>query len=314
MDPTQYLQSEKAQKAFRSYGVNTSRAKLIRSNTNLIYDCERTIIRLTPASIRSRLAVHSELSWLEFLDQQGVDVVKVISGVEPITLTIIGNTFWAVVFEKIAGRKLTKADWTPVHFKKLGRLTGQLHHLVRLYKWELPIHYPHWDEIPEFHYYPKLATTIHDGVSLYQKVVEEIRQLGQTSEQYGLVHYDIHQGNYLLREDGQLILFDFELACRSWYIHDVAIVVYYAEHHPEARKKSDFTTDFLRYFWAGYEPFYQLPEEDEKMIPLFLLYRDLMVYAYLLHIWEGKTLTKQQKTYKNRIETSIQDRRTLCKM
>lgn len=314
MAPAQYLQSETVQEVFQIFGINTSSAQLIRSNTNLVYDCGREIIRLTPASVRSKMAVQSELAWLEFLDQQGVNVVKLISGVEPILLKIDGKTFWSVVFEKIAGRKLTKADWTPTHFQKLGRLAGQLHQLVGLYQWKPPIRYSHWDEIPEFHYYPKLAGTIEDGVSLYQKVVGKIDQLGKTSEQYGLIHYDIHQGNYLLSQDGQLVLFDFELACRSWYVHDVAIILYYAEHHPEAKKETDFADYFLRYFWKGYEPFNQLQEEEKEMIPFFLLYRDLMVFAYLLHIWEGKILTRQQITYKDRIETSIQERRTICKM
>ncbi len=310
MDPTNFFQRKELQELFKGIGVEVSTAKLIRANTNLIYDCGRYIIRLTPASVRTKLEIESELAWLIYLAQEEAPVVELISGNHPLVVEVDSLAYWGVVFTKIGGRKVEASDWTESHFEKLGQLTGQLHRLGQDYNCTTELHYQHWDEIPEFHNYPRLSQSITGGVELHHQVVTHLKTLEANANNYGLVHYDIHQGNYLLEESGTLMLFDFELCCRSWYIHDVAIVLYYAESHPQSSIIPNFQRYFLDHFWQGYQGEFLLPSQEERqLIPTFLLYRDLMVYAYLLEIWADKTLNEQQNRYKQRIEGSIAVRR-----
>lgn len=58
----------------RSLGLSTS-PRLIRSNTNLVYDCGDLILRLTPNSFRSAEEVERELHWLRFVASHTDDVV-----------------------------------------------------------------------------------------------------------------------------------------------------------------------------------------------------------------------------------------------
>jgi hypothetical protein len=54
------------------------RPKLIRYNTNLIYDCADFIVRLTPNAFRARDEVLRELHWMNFVGTHTKDVVQVL--------------------------------------------------------------------------------------------------------------------------------------------------------------------------------------------------------------------------------------------
>lgn len=312
IDPQHFFQRKEVQELFQGYGVDKDQAELIRANTNLIYDCGTFIIRLTPAPVRTKLQIESELAWLSYLREKGAPVVKLVSGHEAIAVEVGTRKFWGVVFDKIKGRKVEVQDWTGSHFERLGQLSGQMHRLGQEYQWADPYNYQHWNEIPEFHNYPKLAEAFPWGIELHERVVERIMTLSVSASNYGLIHYDIHHGNYLLKEDGKLEVFDFELCCQSWYVHDVATVLYYASTHPKSQTTANFQNYFLRNFWVGYQREFPIPsEEEQKFIPTFLLYRDLMVYGYLMDIWFGKSYTNQQQQYLKRMEQSIADRKEI---
>jgi len=67
-------------------------------------------------------------------------------------------------------------------------------------------------------------------------LVNEFLTYPKSKENYGLIHYDIHRGNFLLvGSEKKLILFDFEMTCKSWYINDVSAVLYYACSHRKSK-------------------------------------------------------------------------------
>lgn len=312
LDALRFFERKQVQQLFEAYGVDTAQARLIRSNTNLIYSCGNFIIRLTPASVRTKLQIESELAWLIYLGEKGSPVVRLLSGQEVITIEVEGHKFLGVIFARIKGRKVEAKDWNGNHFERLGQLSGQLHRLGQEYQWTGDYGYQHWNEIPEFHNYPKLDEAFPWGIELHTAVVSKMMTLPAKAANYGLIHYDIHHGNYLLLEDGNLVLFDFELCCQSWYIHDVATVLYYACTHPQSQAFVNFQAHFLEHFWLGYRMEFPIPSvEEQAYVPIFLLYRDLMVYGYLLDIWGGKSLTKQQEQYLKRMKRSIADRKEI---
>ena len=292
-------------------GVNVESAQLIRSNTNLVYDCGDRILRLTPATVRDRVDVQTEIDWLTFLGREGVNVVQVLGGGEPIELAIEQEVFWGICFKKIQGAKIAADQWKTAHFEGLGDLLGQLHKIGKGYPIRSDLSYRHWDEIPEFYSFEYFPDDNRQLRRLHNEVVHELKRLPQETANYGLIHYDVHHGNYLLTSEQKIVLFDFELVCQSWYIHDVATVLYYACNHPATKQYRSFNELFLSHFWLGYEQHHQISEMEKEKIPLFLLYRDLMVYGYLLQIWGNKELSQQEQAYKARVESSIAARRMI---
>jgi len=129
-------------------------------------------------------------------------------------------------------------------------------------------------------------------------------------ENYGIVHYDIHQGNYFLRgENEELILFDFEMTCTSWYINDIAIILYYILISVEPKDHKALTQLFLESFFLGYRRERDIDESDKSKISSFLMYRDLLVYGYTFRMWKTEAdMNEGARDFRIKLESSI-DRR-----
>lgn len=295
----------------KPFQINVQAAQLIRSNTNLVYDCGDRILRLTPATIRDQAEVQAEIAWLQFLERAGMSVVQVLGNGEIISVILEKETFWAVCFKKIHGTKVSVSAWNESHFERLGHLLGLLHKHGKDYSPPSHLSYRHWDEIPEFQSFKHFPQDERQLRVLHDEVVRQINTIPQHASNYGLIHYDVHHGNYLIVDEQEIVLFDFELCCQSWYIHDVAIVLYYACSHAGSKQYGSFPNFFLSHFWGAYEKHHAVSELEKEKIPLFLLYRDLMVHGYLLQIWGNKALSLQEQAYKARVESSIAVRRMI---
>jgi Ser/Thr protein kinase RdoA (MazF antagonist) len=76
----------------------------------------------------------------------------------------------------------------------------------------------------------------------------------KTPANFGIIHYDVHQGNYLLEAD-RINLFDFEMVCPSWYENDIAVALYYAHFFNQRIQQfpeKEFQRFFLEFFLLGY--------------------------------------------------------------
>ncbi len=308
-----HYNKEVLQQACFEFRINIGEAKLIRDNKNLVYDCGDRILRLSHSDFRKRIDIEAELDWLIFLNNNDLPVVEVIQTNSNSDLIQIGwakDYFTIVCFDKIKGNKITKKDWNNKHFNRLGEITGRLHKIGNQYENKNGLRYKDWDKITEFGFYKYLPQDKRELIKLYQRLVSQIKELPKTDENYGLIHYDIHHGNYLLTEhDSKLVLFDFEMTCNSWFINDIATILYYANHFPNLMNEADFSTRFMENFWKGYEKENRIKEEEKKWISIFLLYRDLMVFGLLSKIWKDKKLAKNEKRYLEMVESSIERRR-----
>jgi len=273
-----------------NFGIDNNKAKLIRGNANLIFDCEDKILRLSHSIFRTKKEMEPELDWLIFLNERQLPVVEIVLSKTKDTLVQIGdddNYFIGVCFKKIQGTTVTKEEWNSLHFEKLGQLTGMLHKEGQNYIEQQHIEYKHWNEIIEFSawkYFPKDDRNL---LELHDCLVNEFLTYPKTDTNYGLIHYDIHQGNYLLAgKEKQLILLDFEMICKSWYVNDVATVLHYANYHPASDKMEDFDN-----------------------YPKFVLYRDLLVYGFIHRLFPSKATRKPKQGYFDKLSASIEKRR-----
>lgn len=302
---------EMLKQACFKFNVGFEQATLIRSNKNLVYDCGDKILRISPSAIRSKSEIEVEINWLIFLLENKLPVVEPVRSGAENYIEVIDNPdayATAVCFDKIVGERITKPYWNDRHFRNLGKLTGALHRFGKQYRQNAPCQ--EWDNINEFKCWKYLPEDERALPELHQKLVGLIRQLPGTKDNYGLIHYDIHHGNYLLtRDNTQLQLFDFEMTCQSWYINDVSTVLYYAHQFPKETGDDAFEAVFMKHFREGYEEEHHIDEDEYVWIPVFLLYRDLMVYGVLSGIWKEKVLTSQETAYLQMIQESIRNRR-----
>lgn len=296
-----------------AYNIDFEEAKLIRNNKNLIYDCGDKILRVSPSIIRTEKEIEAEIHWLIFLMGNKLPVVNIIpskAAANWIKIVDSDEYFTIVCFKKIVGNKVSREYWNEKHFERLGKLTGQLHRVGNQYENSTGLNYQNWDSLLEFDSYKYLPQDKRELTQLHHKIVSKIKTLPKTKDNFGLIHYDIHHGNYLLtQQNKEMVLFDFEMTCRSWFMNDIATVLYYANHYPKTFIDEDFEVTFMKHFWKGYEREHDIKEFEKTWLPLFLLYRDLMVFGFISKIWKDKKLTKNELRYSEMIQASIKLRR-----
>jgi len=317
MDGTskKYDQPQILQPACQAFGINYKEATLIRYFSNLVYDCGDVVLRLTHSKDNSETGIIAELTFMQFMLDKGLPVAKPIlssAGQWTKKVHLESGYLTAVCFEKIVGFKATKEVWNERHFEELGVLAGSLHKYSFDFQEQTNLTYESWDKIAKGQVLTNLPEDERNLADLHQKLVKEFHTFPITKTNYGLIHYDIHFGNYLFKdEDHQIILFDFEMLCYSWFINDISVILYYAFYLKGGKTEEKFQNYFLPHFWKGYESKFTITQNEKKKIPKFLLYRDLLVYSFLHKIWTGKELTEKEIQYKHKLDESISNRRKI---
>jgi Ser/Thr protein kinase RdoA (MazF antagonist) len=251
----------------------------------VLYQNKPTILRITHNSHRTPEQIEGEMEWVNYLHEHGVQVSKPYlsdEGKYVVTLPASGGYFYASLFEKVPGEKVDvhHEHFNPTLFEEWGRCTGQLHRLTKNY---IPtsVTRPNWDQeelLYQGDYVPSAEIDIHVRA---KELVNQLGQLPVNKESFGLIHSDIHSGNFFLYE-GKIQLFDFDDAQYLWFVQDIAIPIYYSAWYKfpggSINDRSQFANVFLESFLKGYEKENHIENEWLKQIPLFLNVRDLVLY------------------------------------
>ena len=100
-----------------------------------------------------------------------------------------------------------------------------------------------------------------------------LNAFGQGPERYGLVHADTRLANLLVHE-GSVSVIDFDDSGFSWYLYDLGTSVSFFEHSPEVPGLVDS-------WLTGYRRVGQLTAEDEAEIWTFIMFRRLLLLAWI---------------------------------
>jgi Ser/Thr protein kinase RdoA (MazF antagonist) len=137
--------------------------------------------------------------------------------------------------------------------------------------------------------------------------MEWLRALPTDRESYGLIHTDLHLGNFFLH-DGEIIAFDFDDAAYYWFIFDIAIPIYYSLlplPMEDTEAQSAFIREFFPTFMAGYREHNEIDPSWFAAIPKFLLFRDLQLYIFCHKKFDFDNLTPGQERFLKRTGDNI---------
>jgi Ser/Thr protein kinase RdoA (MazF antagonist) len=278
------------EEALRRYGIPKDQIRPLDAFESFIYEFEREgadyILRIGHSFRKSEALIQGEVDWINYLARGGVSVARAVSsGSGNLVETIEdeqGGQFLVTAFVKSMGQKPWIAGWTPERFENYGRLLGKMHALAVDYQPVPAWRRPEWDDgTMQFieHYLPASEAHAHQE---YRSVLKHIYALPKDHASYGLIHQDAHQNNFFMDADGTLTLFDFDDCVYSWFINDIAIVLFYISMDAEELgfpNVAAFTQEFMTHFLRGYRQAYTLDSKWLKEIPIFLKLRELELYA-----------------------------------
>jgi amicoumacin kinase len=269
------------------YGISNGQIRPLDAFESFIYEFKRGpdafILRISHSLRRSENLIRGEVDWTNHLAAGGVSVARAVASatgqwVEPIE-DGLGGQFLATAFVKAPGCSPWEL-WSPELYETYGKLLGSMHALAEGYQ---PPH-PEWkrpewdDEIMEFvdRYLPPSETLTR---AKYQLLCDHLRSLPKGDSTYGLIHQDAHGSNLFVDESGAITLFDFDDCAYSWFINDIAIVLFYIVM--DAEDWPAFTRQFMTHFLRGYRQEHRLDPKWLQEIPVFLKMREMELYAVM---------------------------------
>jgi Ser/Thr protein kinase RdoA (MazF antagonist) len=172
---------------------------------------------------------------------------------------------------------------TGSHFEELGEITARMHRHAR--SWARPAWFTrfHWDYAAGFGERARWGRW-QDGVGvgpserrvlarLDDALHARLYRFGQGPERYGLVHADTRLANLIVHE-GSVSVIDFDDSGFSWYLYDLGTSVSFFEHSPVVPGLVDS-------WLTGYRRVSQLSAEDEAEIWTFIMFRRLLLLAWI---------------------------------
>ncbi len=279
------------------YGVAPLALKALDGFESFIFQYETEgegrILRVGHANRRSERMVRGEIDWIQFLADGGAGVARPVLSLQGRPLERIpdghGGCFLATAFRRAPGRHAWETGWSDALYRSYGRLLGTLHRLTLTYVPRDPEGGRlHWDS-PEMleveTFLPKKETRVRDQ---YRRLINRIHDLPRTPDSYGLIHQDAHAGNFFVDDAGKITLFDFDDCVYSWFINDLAIVIFYMI--VDTDNPGDLLDRFLPPFIAGYQEESVFDPRWPDAIPLFLKLREIDLYAMIHRSFDVENL------------------------
>lgn len=276
--------------AIRRYGIAKDQIHILDSFESFIYEFEQGkesyILRIGHSFRKSESMIQGEVHWINYLADRGVSVARAILSNSGKLVEVIddgqGGQFLVTAFVRAEGQEPWEVGWTPARYENYGQVLGQMHALAVEYQAVPGCGRPHWDDDSMRFvesYLPASEAIAHQK---YQSVLKHIYGLPKDKASYGLIHQDAHQNNFFMDGKGKITLFDFDDCVYSWFINDIAIVLFYISMDAEELgypNAASFTQDFMIHFLQGYRRSYRLNPAWLREIPTFLKLREIELYA-----------------------------------
>ncbi|CAM4044688.1 phosphotransferase enzyme family protein [Bacillus paramycoides] len=257
-------------------------------------DGEDHVLRLTHSSHRSKKEVEAELDFLRYVVENGAKVAgPLYSTSQNLVEEIVaedGTFFFVSLFTYAKGEQV-KGDespyWGDTFFEAWGKAIGQLHRLT--------MNYPKTDDRDTWEEDESaIVNELEDKKvkEIATVLMNEIKALPIEKETFGLMHGDIHPGNF--HYDGkELTIFDFDDAAYNYFIHDLAMVLYYSVLFTPwtVEEKTEFARKQLQVLRKGYEYEHRLADSWYESLPLFLRLRDIGLYGTIQKKFKGKDMS-----------------------
>jgi Ser/Thr protein kinase RdoA (MazF antagonist) len=285
-----------ARRAVALYDIDNVKAvELINLSENATYKItqgngQKYALRLHRAGYHSKAAIASELAWIQALRRDGVVTTpKPVPGRDGALIHILGHPQMReprhiVMFEWEAGLEpRIDADLSKA-FETLGEAAARMH--MHVMTWTQPEDFvrhtwnfetalgevnPHWGRWRD-----GIGVTPDMGQIFARTVAaigKRLKAYGTDSTRFGLVHGDLRLANLLCDGDAVKVI-DFDDCGFSWFMYDAATPVSFYEHEPQVPA-------LIESWKTGYRRVRTLSAADEAEIPTFVMFRRLLLVAWI---------------------------------
>lgn len=272
------------------------------------------ILRLTPPDNEIDLQrQRSLLTWMAYLAAHGAFVPSPLASRKKNLIEIIpavDGDWLATVFTRAKGilsEELPIEQWDAPLFRVLGKAIGKVHSIARQYHPQAGVDFLQWDSAGNL--FNKQIQNEHWLKDKQARVLEYIQSLPKPSEAYGLIHGDLHFGNFYIHVPKMIItLIDFDDCAYGWFCMDIAMLLFDILVLYPGTSKEEFALNFLKNFLLGYLAENPLSWFWLEQIPLFLKLLEINIYDMVVKYYPsepGEWSSKFMPGRKERIEKGL---------
>ncbi|WP_157950981.1 phosphotransferase enzyme family protein [Peribacillus acanthi] len=281
------------------------------------------VLRFTHSSHRSHEQVKAEIEWVDYLHKNGISVYEHFHSKQAALSEALtaedGTQFFVCCYEKMPGANLKWSEFkeNPELIELWGEAIGGMHSVTKNYEVRPGVpKRPDWDEEDLLDIEKYMPNVEGDIVEYRNSILNEIRGLTKNKDTYGMIHSDLHLGNFHYHE-GKLYLFDFDDCSYHFFASDIAIPLYYtcmARGFSEKEGMDDFGAEFLKNFLKGYNKFHSVSEEVIQSIPLFLRLRDVVLLSVVYKKFDLNNLSQNEKNFFDSVYNRVKSRKTIVQL
>lgn len=270
--------------ALDAYALSGAGTHLLQSRWSHIYrvaaaDGAVYSLRVCAPDFWGPQRMEDELAFLDFAAGMGtISAPRPVRNRDGHLVTAIptptGERF-ACLFKWVEGEPASR-QLSPEVLRQCGRITAHLHEIGRAfpfpseendfrsgYRFDQPLALSHreWMVKHQAEIGPKNEALLHRAIDF---VVGEMDRVGQSRATYGIIHADLHFGNFLVH-NGQVSLIDFDQLGRGHYLFDIATLLMELYDDPETQPA------LWQAFKAGYAEVIPLPFSDDAELDPFIV-------------------------------------------
>lgn len=282
------------QEALKRFGIAADKVTDLGGFESYVYAYTRAdkeyILKVAHTLHRTGDYLLGELEFVNHLVAGGVNTARAIPSLEGRLVEEIpaqAGSFWAYSFEKVPGKAVKKEEIGPEMIYELGKLTAKMHRLTQSFTPSKPIYKrSDWfaDRIYDLAaFFPKEESLfLEKSLTLLERIKGQVKEIGN----YGLIHGDLHYGNFFWDEQ-TVYPFDFDDCEYNFFVNDIAVTLYYSLNASAPDKRWEFSDMFLTNYLKGYETAFRLSKEQLALIPDFMRIRHLVMYTIRYDMFES---------------------------
>jgi len=288
-----------AQLALSHWGLTGANLDVLKHRENTVFkvtaaDDRCFVLRVHRPGNNSDADVHSELTWMRALRNDGIAT--------PAVIPAENGDLFVHVGEGSESRQCDLLEWLPGtlfndlgrvekgmrdefcdRYRQLGKLAARVH--IQSENWQRPAGFERrsWDVDGLLGDQPIMGPFLeHPALSKGQRreiikarlvLTEFLKKFGKTRENYGLIHADFLPENILVH-DGMLTLIDFDDCGFGWYLFEMATSLFPQINQP-------FFDDLVAAYTQGYRSERDLSDADLELLPAFLMIRGFTYLGWL---------------------------------
>jgi Ser/Thr protein kinase RdoA (MazF antagonist) len=281
---------ERARAALARYALPPgARLEFVRHGENVTFrvhaGARSYALRLGRPGYQTLGAVRSEIAWMAALSAAGIATPAPLAGRDGEVVQQVhheGQVVGVVAFEWVEGVPLPETRAADP-WASLGELMARIHRHAR--EWPPPPWFerpawdlealvgddPRWGDPCPADVWPRGDRALL--LAAREAVRERLAALGTQSDRFGLIHSDLGFENVLVASDGSARIIDFDDCGASWYLYELASVLYPLEDDP---RFADVSAALV----AGYRREGELPDDMLAQLPAFLMCRRLVTLGW----------------------------------